>query len=273
MSTDPSYYTSRITSEHIDKPKFFATVLTIVQGLVDEQTTLLSLPGLYDLDNAVGVQLDAVGLWVFGRAGSRYVDVPFGSGNLTALDDAHYRTLLRARIISNEWDGTVGDAYRAWSVLFQGTGLQVAIQDYQNMAMGIGLLGPSDAETQAMFLAGLLELKPSGVAVTYYIGTPPPPLFQAVAQAPQTLAATGRVLAGGALALAQAAQILAAAGRVGSVLRLTQAAQTLVAAGTILVRGTLGAAQAPQTLVATGGVVGLHLTQAAQTLAAAGHSP
>jgi hypothetical protein len=261
LSTDPSYYTSRITSQHIDKPKFFATVLTVVQGLVDEQTTLLSLPGLYDLDNAVGVQLDAVGLWVFGRAGSRYVDVPFGSGNLTALDDAHYRTLLRARIISNEWDGTVSDAYRAWSVLFQGTGLQVAIQDYQNMTMGIGLLGPSDAETQALFLAGLLELKPSGVAVTYYIGTPPPPAGHGVTgslgfvQASQTIAAVGHVLGGGALGLAQAAQILAASGRVA-------------------IGGTLGLAQAPQTLVAIGHAgTGLRLTQAPQTLVAAGHSP
>jgi hypothetical protein len=43
------------------------------------------------------------------------------------------------------------------------------------MSMGLGLTGPSDAETQALFLAGLLELKPSGVSITYYIGTPPPP--------------------------------------------------------------------------------------------------
>jgi hypothetical protein len=172
MSTDLTYYTTKVTSEHNDKPNFMAMVSLLAQALVDEQKTLLSMPGLYDLDAAVGVQLDSVGEWI---GLTRWVQVPFGGSSLQELDDQHYRILLRARIISNQWDGTVPDAYLAWSVLFAGTGLQVLIQDYDNMSMGLGLTGPSDAETQALFLAGLLELKPSGVSVAYYIGPPPPP--------------------------------------------------------------------------------------------------
>ena len=39
-------------------------VATLCQPFVDEQSVLNSLPGKYDLDSAVGVQLDAVGEWV-----------------------------------------------------------------------------------------------------------------------------------------------------------------------------------------------------------------
>jgi len=172
MSTDPNYYLTKITSEHNLAPKFVAMMGLFAQFTVDHQTQTLSMPSIYDLDNAVGVQLDAVGQWIFGSPIARFVQVPFPGGPLTRLDDAHFRILLKARIISNQWDGTVPGAYRAWAVLFAGTGLQVLIADHDNMTAQYGLTGPADAVTQALFQAGLLELKPDGVHITYVIGTP-----------------------------------------------------------------------------------------------------
>ena len=61
---DVSNYTALITSEHADKPKFMAMVEAVAQCFVDQQNLLLSVPTAFDLDDAVGVQLDAVGLWV-----------------------------------------------------------------------------------------------------------------------------------------------------------------------------------------------------------------
>src|SRR5690348_17170401 len=59
-----SDYTGLITSEHADKPKFMAMVAAVAQCAVDQMTLLQSMPTAFDLDAAVGVQLDAVGIWV-----------------------------------------------------------------------------------------------------------------------------------------------------------------------------------------------------------------
>jgi hypothetical protein len=142
-------YLSLITAEHNQRPRFVATVALSVQPYVDGSNTALSLIGLFDLDTAVGVQLDALGQWV---GITRYVTIdleqwftfdkynvgfdqgkwltPYETTNETvALDDEHYRLLLRARIASNQWDGTIPGAYDAWGVLFQDTGYQILIQD------------------------------------------------------------------------------------------------------------------------------------------------
>jgi hypothetical protein len=168
MSTVLEYYLSRITGEHRNQPNFVRMITTMVKPLVDQQVVTRSMPPLYDIDHAAGAQLDAVGLWV---GATRFVeDVPYSGGMLTRLDDYHYRILLRSRIIANHWDGTIPDAYSAWSELFAGTGLNVKIQDNGDMTMTVTLLGPSDPVTQGLFVAGLLPLKPAGVAVTYEIG-------------------------------------------------------------------------------------------------------
>lgn len=121
-------YTALITSEHRDKPRFMAVVGALVQPLVDQMNVLQSMPGKFDLDNAVGVQLDDVGLWV---GVSRKIRTPltgiyfsfdidglgFDQGTwkgpfdpdtgLTVLDDDTYRLVIRAKIGANRWDGTL----------------------------------------------------------------------------------------------------------------------------------------------------------------------
>jgi hypothetical protein len=190
MSADIEVYEKLITSEHCDKPKFLATVGVGVQPSADVSEMLLGLPLLYDLDVAVGEQLDRVGQWV-GR--TRYLATPivdvyftldqeglgFDQGTwlglydpingLTALPDDAYRTLLRAKILANTWDGTVPGAYEAWNTVFSGTGYQILIQDNGDMTMALALIGPlPDAVTTALFSGGYLSLKPAGVGITFY---------------------------------------------------------------------------------------------------------
>lgn len=128
-STDD--YLRLITSQHRGRPRFAATVEALVAPLADLQDFLATVPGAFDLDSAIGAQLDIAGLWV-GR--SRQVETPlqgvyfsfdtdglgFDQGNwkgpfdpdagLVSLDDESYRTLLRTKIAANAWDGTLPSA-------------------------------------------------------------------------------------------------------------------------------------------------------------------
>ncbi|MFM0488029.1 DUF2612 domain-containing protein [Paraburkholderia graminis] len=131
-------YTSLITSEHSGKPKFSAMVAAVAQCFADQINVMQSIPAAFDLDTAVGVQLDAVGLW----AGiTRQLRLPLNvyfsldtanlgfdqgswqgpfdpSAGLVSLDDATFRTLIRAKIAANSWDGTIPGAAAAYAALF-----------------------------------------------------------------------------------------------------------------------------------------------------------
>ena len=181
-----SDYTGLITAEHADKSNFVSVVSALVGPLVDIQAQTLSMPSLYDIDSAVGSQLDVVGQWV---GQGRFLTTPltgvyfafdtsgvgFDQGawqgpydpttGLVALSDDAYRTLLRATIAANHWDGTISGAYSIWSAVFSATGISMIMQDYENMTMLIGVLSSSgiDAVTQAMIKNGLLDLRPAGV--------------------------------------------------------------------------------------------------------------
>ena len=54
-------YLSLITSEHKQRPKFSAMVSTDVSGPVQVQDLLSAMIPLFDVDVAVGQQLDVIG--------------------------------------------------------------------------------------------------------------------------------------------------------------------------------------------------------------------
>ncbi|MDN7476125.1 DUF2612 domain-containing protein [Burkholderia multivorans] len=192
MAASLSDYTALITSEHRDKSRFMAVVGALVQPLVDQMNVLQSMPGKFDLDNAVGVQLDDVGLWV---GVSRKIRTPltgiyfsfdidglgFDQGTwkgpfdpdtgLTVLDDDTYRLVIRAKIGANRWDGTLESSAAILNSIF-GADTHVFIEDHQDMSMTIGIAGkvPS-AVFLALLAGGYIPLKPEGVRVAYTIVT------------------------------------------------------------------------------------------------------
>jgi hypothetical protein len=189
-------YTSLVTSEHQSAPRFMAMVSLLAQWAVDRRNLLASIPSLYDIDNAVGQQLDRIGEWV---GISRNLSLPltgvyfsfdttglgFDQGTwlgpfdpttgLVALPDDQYRILLFATIAANKWDGTVPSAYEAWNTIFAPLGFSILIEDRQDMTMNVVLVEPSpDAVTLALFTGGYLNLRPAGVGITnYYLPTVP----------------------------------------------------------------------------------------------------
>jgi hypothetical protein len=183
-------YISLLTSEHSSKPKFSAMVAAVAQCFADQINVMQSIPAAFDLDQAIGVQLDAVGLWVGIR---RQVKTPlnvyfsldttglgFDQGNwqgpfdpstgLTSLDDTTFRTLIRAKIAANSWDGTIPAAASAYANLFAGSGSLIFIQDNSDMTMTVGVSGaiPS-ALLRALFSGNYLPLRPEGVLANYVV--------------------------------------------------------------------------------------------------------
>lgn len=187
---DVTPYLNLVTSEHRYKPKFIAMLTEYLQPIADGVAVANSLVTMFDIDTALGLQLDIIGLWV-GR--SRSLSVPisdvyfafddgpgFDSGilrgvfdpqtQLLFLPDAQYRTLLKATIAANHWDGTIFGAYEAYAIMFGPGGYTMLIIDFQDMSMDLVLGGPvPDAVTLALFLGGYLSLKPVGVRVRNYI--------------------------------------------------------------------------------------------------------
>lgn len=191
MSADVAPYLERITSEHADKPRFMASVAASVQPLADILATLTGMPAAFDIDEAVGAQLDVVGEWV---GISRQLIEPltgvyfsfdalnlgFDQGTwqgpfdpisgLVSLPDDAYRSLLYATIGANRWDGTVPGAYTVWGLLF-GSSERVLIQDFGDMSMLVALMDKSaNATVNALFTTGAIRLRPAGVRLM--IATP-----------------------------------------------------------------------------------------------------
>ena len=195
---DTTDYTALITSEHKNRPKFVDTVGVSVAPFVAVQNVLAGMNRQFSVDEAVGVQLDAVGLWV---GVSRNVRVPlpgvyftwrsaplgWRSGvwkgtydpvsGLTQLPDESYRLLIRAKIAANCWNGTIPDAYAVWANIF-GPDTLIVIQDHQDMSMTVGITGRTfSAVDIALFTQGYIPLKPEGVRASYTVVPDGGPFF------------------------------------------------------------------------------------------------
>lgn len=187
---DVQPYLDLVTSEHNQKPKFMEMLAEYLQPLADGKAVMDGMVVLFDIDSALGQQLDMIGLWI-GR--TRELAVPitdvyftFNTGpgfnqgilrnqfsptnELLVLPDEQYRTLLKATIAANHWDGTIIGAYEAYAIVFGPGGYTMLIIDYQDMTMDVMLGGPvPDAVTLALLLGGYLSLKPVGVRINRYI--------------------------------------------------------------------------------------------------------
>lgn len=187
-----SDYTGLITSEHADKPNYMAMVSAVAGAFVSVINDIEAIPPAFDLDLAIGAQLDVLGLWI---GLSRNVKTPlnvyfsfdtvglgFDQGNwkgpfdpsdgITSLDDDTYRIMLRAKIGANNWDSTLVSYQEIMAQVFAGTGANVFAVDNQDMSMSVYISGviPS-AILLALIKGGYLPLKPEGVHVNTYIVT------------------------------------------------------------------------------------------------------
>ena len=133
-------YASLVTSEHRDKARFMATLRAVTEPLIGLQEELQTMPAAFSVDEAIGVQLDAVGLWVgIGRT----VKIPINTwwfswddspsrgwdagiwkgigdeetGDYNLPDDL-YRRLIKAKIRANNWKCDIPGAYEIVALAF-----------------------------------------------------------------------------------------------------------------------------------------------------------
>ena len=184
-----SKYVDLITSYHASKPLFVQHVDLSTRPLVDAASTMAGMTAAFDIDTAVGVQLDIIGEWV-GR--SRVVSKPitgvyfsfdadglgFEQGvwqgpydpdsGFTKLSDEVYRVILKAKISINNWDGTNDSLPDILNTALAGSGLAMQIIDNQDMTISVIVFPETDIadvsrELLAAIRQGYLTVKAAGV--------------------------------------------------------------------------------------------------------------
>lgn len=181
-----------VPSGNNTNPKFMAMVELLLTPLVLLRTRIDQFTQDYDLDQAIGAQLDVIGEWV---GFSRFLAIPAtnvwfsldidglgldegalmgpfdSSTELVRLPDDIYRRLIRVKIRTNSWDGTLEQMQEIWQQLFDGYDVMTFIQDNQDMTMILGAFGRVDAVLSSVITNGLIPLKPSTVRINYMLGS------------------------------------------------------------------------------------------------------
>ena len=189
--TTTAGYLDLITDEHKERPKFVATVTASVEPFAKLQEVMRGFLRDFDVDQAVGIQLDIVALWV---GVTRTIGVPItgfyftwddvvadgwdngiwqgigdpASGFITLPDDL-FRALIKAKIQANHWRGDIAGAYDIINEALSVDGV-VRIVDNQDMTMTVRVTGGVlPAVEQAIVTAGYLPIKPAGVKANYTV--------------------------------------------------------------------------------------------------------
>lgn len=183
-------YLGLITSQHRGKPNFTAVLNVLTAPLVAAQAVLAEFSSSYDLDSAVGSQLDAVGEWIgttrrlrapidnvffsWDTAGKGwdegYWKGPFvPAEGVAEMDDSSYRAALRLRVAVNHWSGQ-NQSYRYLPVKLEGTnGNIITVVDNQDMSMRVVVLGIQPSLFFRLVVQQQeLTPKPLGVRITGY---------------------------------------------------------------------------------------------------------
>lgn len=197
MLTD---YTPLITNEYSDKPRFVATVALLTSAASAAAEVSASLTTAFSVDDAVGVQLDAVGLWVgvsrrqivpIADAFFTWDDADLGwnranwkgpyeaTEGITVLDDDTYRAVIKAKIGSNYWDGSDLALNDIGQSAFAELGVHCFVLDNLDMSTTVYILGNPTQALIELIKRGVAPPKTAGVKVNGYIlaSAPGAPFF------------------------------------------------------------------------------------------------
>ena len=168
------YYLGLLTSQWSppNSPKTNAFLQFLLQKFDDVSQCLISMDLAFDLDFAVGAQIDALGKIV--GAGRIVGFQPTGSVS-PILDDATYRIYIKYKIVANQWDGTIPGLYNAWREIFTPASppLSILIADQQNMTADVIVTGASSTILIDLVNNGYIVPRPEGVLYNYGFGSLP----------------------------------------------------------------------------------------------------
>ncbi|MBS9436900.1 DUF2612 domain-containing protein [Photorhabdus noenieputensis] len=184
-------YMKLIPAYHMEGKKYVRMLEAVTDIFNQNGLTTDLLISSFDLDKAVGKQLDIIGEWV-GR--NRMIQTPiesyyfsfdiadlgFDSGiwkgrfdsdkSYIKLDDDNYRVVIKAKIGANNWDGTAESFNNILSFIHSNNGLSVSFEDNLDMSFTVTIKGKSISTiTKEIIHQGYLSLKPMGITVNYHI--------------------------------------------------------------------------------------------------------
>ena len=164
MILNKDLYLNLITSEHATKPKFKAWVDTLLTPFLDAINLNDNIKRAFDLNSAVGVQLDTLGKIL---VQSRQMNFQPTDGSSPLLNDDYYRLVLRAKVIKNQWKGTITNFYQFWKILFNNQPLNIYLIDNQDMRPVIVIWSSQTPLMIQDFLRNnLIVPKPAGLGYT-----------------------------------------------------------------------------------------------------------
>lgn len=161
LNPDLQSYLDLIPPPNITKPNFMSWLAANLSPYIDIQNCVNQIIDAFDLDEAEGNQLDILGV-ILGQ--SRTVDFE-PTYDSPILQDDMYRLVLRAKIIQNQWGGTVQEVYNFWTEWFPS--YPISIVDNQDMTMDVTLAGIDSPMLEDLVNNGYIVPKPAGVAFNY----------------------------------------------------------------------------------------------------------
>jgi hypothetical protein len=198
MTISKANYISLITSEYQNSTKLLTWLSDLFQPVQEVCTLLEGFDVAFDIDSAVGPQLDVVGAEVglsrrletviySSDVGFTWDDPDLGWGvgiwiyasstTLLDLPDDIYRQALKVKIADNYWDGSIPHMYEMWESLFGDT-LLIEIQNNLDMTMFVLIYGDIASYTLAhLFLNDQISIRPAGVDIGYHINPTGHPFF------------------------------------------------------------------------------------------------
>jgi hypothetical protein len=198
-SSNITSYSNLITSEHNQKPNFMNVVGVIVGAAADAVASTQIIQPSFNLNTAVGNQLDVLGLWIgqsrkidnvlligffgfsevstglpdglqetFGELtdasiGGIWFNLGQADSGSTILNDIAYLTILKAKIVKNQWNGTVSGIENALQFI---TGVACSVTDTGNLSLSINVPLPITPLEQALLESLDLIPRPAGVKIS-----------------------------------------------------------------------------------------------------------
>lgn len=187
-------YLALIPSANNHQPKFTAMVQAVSDAWAGIYDLLATMPQAFDVDTAVGAELDVIGRWVgqsrlvpnvlllqffgfqdnpaalnFGEEGNAAIGGRFyGEGepiaSTTLLADPEYRTLIKARIVRNNAQGSTADIVGALQFLFSAPAV---VEDPGTMAIGVAIGRPLSLVELAIITGLDILPRPAGVRIAW----------------------------------------------------------------------------------------------------------
>jgi Protein of unknown function (DUF2612) len=157
------YYLTLLTSQYRGSVNLQAWLTACLQVIIDAAVLTGELVPAFDIDLAIGPQLDILGQLV---GVGRGVSFQPSNGVSPVLDDRTFRVLIKAKIAQNQWDGTLSSLYTVWASLFPGG--KITVVDNQDMTAFVSLSGSFTSILQDLIQNGYVVPRPEGVL--YNIG-------------------------------------------------------------------------------------------------------